>query len=101
MFLKVGDTARIVVLAACMAMIVSSSLAAQDNNTTTIILVRHAEKQIEGIDTVVVCTDERANDGLYYSLKGQVKELYLVGQALSPRRLLDSIADAYVVARAL
>ena len=60
-----------------------------------------AEKQIEGIDTVVVCADERTNDALYYSLKGQVKELHLVGQALSPRRLLDSIADAYVAARAL
>jgi NADPH-dependent 2,4-dienoyl-CoA reductase/sulfur reductase-like enzyme len=60
-----------------------------------------AEKKIEGIDTVVMCTDERANDTLYYALKGQVKELHLVGQALSPRRLLDSIADAYVAARAL
>ena len=44
---------------------------------------------------------ERTNDALYYSLKGQVQELHLVGQALSPRRLLDSIADAYVTARAL
>ncbi len=51
MSLKVGDTARIVLLAACMAMIGSSSLAAQDNNTaTTVILVRHAEKQSEGDD---------------------------------------------------
>jgi len=70
-------------------------------NIITYNVITGAEKQIEGIDTVVVCTDERANDNLYYSLKGQVKELYLVGQALSPRRLLDSIADAYVVARAL
>jgi len=50
MFLTVGDTARIVVLTACVAMIMSSSIAAQDNNTTTIILVRHAEKQSEGDD---------------------------------------------------
>ncbi len=64
-------------------------------------VITNAERQIEGIDTVVFCTDERANDALYYALKGQVKELYLVGQALSPRRLLDSIADAYVTARAL
>jgi 2,4-dienoyl-CoA reductase-like NADH-dependent reductase (Old Yellow Enzyme family)/thioredoxin reductase len=64
-------------------------------------VLTNAERQIEGIDSVVVCTDEKANDALYYSLKGQVKELYLIGQALSPRRLLDSIADAYVTARAL
>jgi 2,4-dienoyl-CoA reductase-like NADH-dependent reductase (Old Yellow Enzyme family)/thioredoxin reductase len=64
-------------------------------------VITNAEKQIEGIDTVVFCTDERTNDALYYALKGQVKEIYLVGQALSPRRLLDSVADAYVTARAL
>jgi 2,4-dienoyl-CoA reductase-like NADH-dependent reductase (Old Yellow Enzyme family)/thioredoxin reductase len=63
--------------------------------------ITNAERQIDGIDTVVVCTDEKANDALYYSLKGKVKELYLVGQALAPRRLLDSVADAYVTARAL
>jgi 2,4-dienoyl-CoA reductase-like NADH-dependent reductase (Old Yellow Enzyme family)/thioredoxin reductase len=70
---------------------------------TVIVLnvLTNAERQIEGIDTVVVCTDERANDTLYRSLQGQVKELYLVGQALAPRKLLDSIADAYVTARAL
>ena len=64
-------------------------------------VIANAERQIEGIDTVVVCTDEKPNDALYRSLKGKVKELYLVGQALAPRRLLDSIADAYVTARAL
>lgn len=64
-------------------------------------ILTDAERQIEEIDTVVICTDERANDTLYRSLKGKVKELYLIGQALAPRRLLDSIADAYVTARAL
>jgi 2,4-dienoyl-CoA reductase-like NADH-dependent reductase (Old Yellow Enzyme family)/thioredoxin reductase len=73
----------------------------QGKTIITYNVITNAEKQIEGIDTVVFCTDEKANDALYYSLKGQVKELYLVGQALSPRRLLDSIADAYVVARVL
>ena len=64
-------------------------------------VITNAERQIEGIDTIVICTDEKANDALYYALKGQVKELHLVGQALSPRKLLDSIADAYVAAREL
>ena len=64
-------------------------------------IITNTERQMEGIDTVVICTDERANDALYHALKGQVKELHLVGQALSPRKLLDSIADAYVAARAI
>jgi hypothetical protein len=64
-------------------------------------VITNTERQIEGIDTIVICTDERANDELYYSLKGKVKELHLVGQALSSRKLLDSIADAYVAASAI
>jgi pyruvate/2-oxoglutarate dehydrogenase complex dihydrolipoamide dehydrogenase (E3) component len=64
-------------------------------------ILTNVEREINGIDTVVVCADEKANDGLYYSLKGKVKELHLIGQALSPRKLLDSIADAYVMAKGL
>ncbi len=71
----------------------------QDSTITVYNVLTNAERQINGIDTVVFCTDEKTNDSLYYSLKGKIKELYLVGQALTPRRLLDSIADAYTTAR--
>jgi hypothetical protein len=60
-----------------------------------------AERRIEGVDTVVYFMDGRPNDVLYHSLKGKVKELCLVGQALSPRRLFDSVVDSYVVASTL
>jgi 2,4-dienoyl-CoA reductase-like NADH-dependent reductase (Old Yellow Enzyme family) len=40
----------------------------------------------EGIDTIVVSRGSKANDGLYKALKGKVKELYVIGQALAPRR---------------
>lgn len=58
-----------------------------------------AEREIEGVDTVVFCTAGMANDSLYRSLKGKVKELYQVGQCVSPRKLLDSIYDGAVVGR--
>ena len=60
-----------------------------------------AERVIEGVDTVVYVMDGRPNDTLYHLLKGQVKELHLVGQALSPRRLLDSVADSFRAANAI
>ena len=60
-----------------------------------------AERQIEGIDTVVFCTDGKADDGLYRSLKGKVRELYEVGQCVSPRKLLDSVYDGTLVGRTL
>jgi len=59
------------------------------------------EKLIEGIDTVVFCTHGKANDTLYRALKGKVKELYAVGQCVSPRWLPDSTADGARAARAI
>ena len=73
----------------------------QGNTVVVYNILSNAERQIEGVDTVVYAMDGRPNDTLYRSLKGKVKELYLIGQALSPRRLLDSVADAYRVARAI
>ena len=53
----------------------------------------------EGIDTVVVSRGSRANDELYRALKGQVKELYAVGQCLAPRKMLESTLDGLRVGR--
>jgi mycofactocin system FadH/OYE family oxidoreductase 2 len=53
----------------------------------------------EGIDTVVVSRGSKANDSLYKALKGRVKELYVVGQALAPRKMLDSTLDGLRVGR--
>jgi 2,4-dienoyl-CoA reductase-like NADH-dependent reductase (Old Yellow Enzyme family)/thioredoxin reductase len=64
-------------------------------------LLTGKEKEIEGIDTVVTCTDGRQDDSLYYALKGKVKELYEVGQCVSPRQLLESVADGHQIGRAL
>jgi len=64
-------------------------------------LLTNAEREIEGVDTVVVCTDGVGNNSLYHSLKGKVKELYRVGQCVSPRRMLDSIFDGARVGKAL
>ena len=60
-----------------------------------------AEREIKGVDTVVIASGGEANDTLYRSLKGQVKELHAVGQCLSPRKLRDSIWDGARVGRLL
>lgn len=57
------------------------------------------KRQIEGVDSIVFCHDGMPDDRLYRSLKGKVKELYEVGQCVSPRKLLDSVYDAAVVGR--
>jgi 2-enoate reductase len=56
------------------------------------------ERIIEGIDTVVMATGYRADNSLYKALKGQIKELYAVGDCTLPRRSLDAIHEGYMKA---
>jgi mycofactocin system FadH/OYE family oxidoreductase 2 len=58
-----------------------------------------AERRIEGVDSVVLAAIGQADDTLYRALKGEVKEIYAVGQCLSPRLLPDSIWDGTRVGR--
>jgi len=60
-----------------------------------------AERRIEKADTVIIAADGRPNDAFYYSLQGKVKEIYMAGQCVSPRRLLDSIFDGARVGQSL
>ena len=50
------------------------------------------------VDTVVYSTCNSPEDGLYKSLKGKVKELFVVGDAWAPRTCLDAIRQAFDVA---
>ena len=59
------------------------------------------EWRIEGVDTVVISTGGKADDGIYRQLRKDVGEIYLIGHALSPRRLMDSIRDGSRVARTI
>ena len=60
-----------------------------------------AERRIEGVDTVVLAAGSRSTDGLYRALKGQVAELYAVGDCVAPRGVHQAILDATRVARAI
>ena len=51
------------------------------------------EGKIEGIDTVVAAMGGKAEDALYRSLKGKVKELYAVGDCTQPRLIPQVTLD--------
>ena len=57
--------------------------------------------QREGIETVVLVTGQRAEDGLYRALKGRVPELYMAGDCLAPRKVGDAIRDGHLVGRSI
>jgi 2,4-dienoyl-CoA reductase-like NADH-dependent reductase (Old Yellow Enzyme family) len=73
----------------------------RDRTVITYNVLTGMENVIEDVDNIVFCTPGMPNDGLYRSLKGKVKDLYKVGQCVSPRELLDSVHDGAFVGRQL
>ncbi len=55
----------------------------------------------EGFDTLVLAAGNVANDGLYFALKGQVAELYRVGDCVAPRKTDMAIVEGHRVGRCL
>jgi mycofactocin system FadH/OYE family oxidoreductase 2 len=54
----------------------------------------HAERRIP-VDTAVIATENRSVNNLYFALKGKVKELYRVGDCVTPRGINDAIFEGY------
>jgi putative NADH-flavin reductase len=73
--------------------------AVQENTVVATNILSRQDRTIEEVDTVVLALGSVANDSLYKALKGKVAELYLVGQALAPRKMLDSTLDGLRVGR--
>jgi len=73
--------------------------AVQENTVVAINHLTRQERTIEEVDSVVLALGSVANDSLYKALKGKVRELYVVGQALAPRKMLDSTLDGLRVGR--
>ena len=59
------------------------------------------ESTIEDVDLVVAAYSGQASDSLYHAVKDRVGEVHLVGDALSPRWLMDAILDGARVGRQL
>ncbi len=55
----------------------------------------------EGVDTLVLSTPARANDELYFALKGRVPEIYRIGDCLAPRKVDAAIYEGEVAGRKL
>ena len=55
----------------------------------------------DGYDTVVLAAGNVANDSLYFQLKGQVPEIYRVGDCVAPRKTDMAIIEGHRIGRAL
>jgi hypothetical protein len=56
-------------------------------------------KEWTGYDSVVLAMGQRTEDTLYFSLKGKVKELYRIGDAVSPRKVDMAIWEGHKLGR--
>lgn len=56
-------------------------------------------KEWTGYDSVVLAMGQRTEDALYFSLKGKVKELYRIGDAVSPRKVDMAIWEGHKLGR--
>jgi mycofactocin system FadH/OYE family oxidoreductase 2 len=56
-------------------------------------------KVFDGYDTVVAAMGNEADDALYKALKGHVKELYRIGDAVAPRKADMAIYEGYMIGK--
>ena len=52
-----------------------------------------------GYDTVVTAVGNDTRAGLYFALKGKVKELYRIGDCVAPRKIDMAIHEGYTIGR--
>jgi hypothetical protein len=51
------------------------------------------EWTLDGVSTLVISVGSRTNDALWKAIQGTVKEVYGVGDCVSPRRIQDATLD--------
>jgi thioredoxin reductase len=78
-----------------------TALRAIDHGTVTLANVLTGEVRTVEADSVVFAWYHKANNSLYRSLKGRVRELYAVGDCVAPRKAIDAIREGFLVGRAL
>lgn len=59
------------------------------------------EESLTGVDTVVLAAGSRANDTLAHEMEGSGIEYYVIGDAISPRRITQAVYEAMRVGHEL
>ena len=64
-----------------------------------IITDRHGKRLLIKADVIILAAGAHPNQNLFNKLIGKINELYLIGDAVEPRRIREAIHDAAKVAR--
>jgi len=57
------------------------------------------KKRLSGFDSVVMAVGLRSIEQLYHALKDTISEVYLVGDAVEPRKILEALTESVEIAR--
>ena len=79
----------------------SWALGIEDDSVTVVNLYTGADETIAGVDTVVLATGPKADDDLYFALKGDVENVHRIGDCVAPRKLDHAIYEGYLAGREL
>ncbi len=55
-------------------------------------------RKLNGFDTIVLAVASASNDLIYKQIEGKVAELYLIGDAVKPREIVDAVYEGEKVA---
>jgi hypothetical protein len=72
-----------------------------DHSLTVYHIYSKRERRIENVDTIVLSTGAKANNELYFSLKGKVKKLLSVGDCVSPRKIINAVYEGHRAGRSV
>ena len=62
---------------------------------------RHGKEVFIKGDTVVIAAGAQSVNGLYEALKDRVSEIHLIGDARSPRKVLEAVAEGLEAGRSI
>jgi len=66
-----------------------------------VLMEREGREELIPGDTVVLATGARPSSSLYDQIKGRVKEVHVIGDAKSPRKALEAVAEGFAVGRTI
>lgn len=71
----------------------SWAISIQGDRVDVVNLYTGSQDSLEPIDTVVLATGPKANDDLYFALKGRIDNLHRIGDCVAPRKLDHAIYE--------
>ncbi|MGM0652525.1 MAG: FAD-dependent oxidoreductase [Bacillota bacterium] len=70
-------------------------------NSNGVLVEKDGEEMLLPADTVVLAIGAASNNPLQEALEGKVKELHVIGDAVTPRKLTEAIREGFDLAREL